>query len=101
VAVDGDTVDVPGHGRLRLLDIDAPELHPCRCPFECELGERAKRRAQALLNSGPRSYRPAGQDRYGRILADVQVNGRDLASVLIAEGLGRPYSGGRRRPWCT
>ncbi len=101
VAIDGDTVEVPGRGRIRLLGIDTPELHPCNCALECDLGMRAKRRAQELLNSGPRSYRPSGEhDRYGRILADITVDGRDLAAVLIREGLGRPYSGGQRRAWC-
>jgi hypothetical protein len=27
-------------------------------------------------------------------------DGRDLADSLIEAGLGRAYSGGRRRPWC-
>jgi micrococcal nuclease len=101
VAIDGDTMEVPGRGRIRLLGIDTPELHPCNCALECDLGNRAKRRAQELLNSGPRSFSPSGErDRYGRILADITVDGRDLAAVLIREGLGRPYSGGKRRAWC-
>jgi endonuclease YncB( thermonuclease family) len=100
VAIDGDTVDVPGHGRIRLLGVDTPELSPCRCALECELGQRAKRRTQELLGNGPLSYRPSGEDRYGRTLADITVDGRDLATILIREGLGRPYNGGPRRAWC-
>jgi len=47
VAVDGDTLTTPDGRRIRLLGVDTPELHPCRCPRECELGARARRRTQA------------------------------------------------------
>jgi endonuclease YncB( thermonuclease family) len=100
-AVDGDTLEALGHGQIRVIGVDTPELHPCRCPFECELGKRAKHRTQALLDSGRVFIEPAGPDRYGRTLAHVEVNGRDLGTVLIAEGLGRRYSGGHRRSWCS
>ncbi len=100
VAIDGDTVDVPGRGRIRLLGIDTPELSS-RCEREHELALRAKRRTQELLNSGARSLYPSGEhDRYGRILADIRVGGFDIGSTLLREGLARPYSGGQRRGWC-
>ena len=43
-----------------------------------------------------------GRDRYGRTLAIVRDRaGRDLARIMIAEGLARPYDGrGRRLGWC-
>ncbi len=100
-AVDGDTLTTPEGGRIRLLGVDTPELHPCRCPRECELGARARRRTQTLLNEGPVSLQTAGRDWYGRTLARVNVGGRDLSKILIAEGLGRPYDGGQRRGWCA
>ncbi len=40
------------------------------------------------------------RDRYRRTLARVLVDGRDLAPEIIGAGLGRPYNGERRRPWC-
>ena len=39
----------------------------------------------------------------GRVIADVWdvwVDGQKLSDLLIAENLGRPYSGGRREGWC-
>lgn len=103
-AIDGDTIAAvgqgPGHERVRVLGIDTPELHPCRCTLECDLGQRARRRLQELLDSGPVFIEATGRDRYGRTLAHVQVGGRDASAILIAEGLGRRYGGGRRRPWC-
>jgi len=100
VAVDGDTFTTPEGGRIRLLGVDTPELHPCHCPRECELGTRARLRTQALLDQGPVSLQESGRDWYGRTLARVSVGGRDLSKILIAEGLGRPYDGGQRKKWC-
>ncbi len=37
----------------------------------------------------------------GRVLARVESNaGEDIATLLIAAGLGRPYDGGKRASWC-
>ena len=37
----------------------------------------------------------------GRVVAGVRLaDGRDLATVLIEAGRGRPYDGGKRESWC-
>jgi micrococcal nuclease len=99
-AIDGDTFVGPDKQTIRVMGVDTPELHPCRCAYECEQGERAKRRVQALLDGGSVSVQSSGLDKYGRTLAHVTIDGRDLSSILIREGLGRPYGGERRQPWC-
>ena len=45
-----------------------------------------------VLNSGTVSLARSGrdEDRYGRKLRVVQVDGRSAGSVLVAEGLARP-----------
>ena len=96
--VDGDTFRHGGE-RIRILDIDAPETHPPRCAREARLGEAATDRLHALLNAGEVRIARQGEDRYGRTLARVTADGRPVGDVLIAEGLARPYAGGRR-PWC-
>ena len=42
----------------------------------------------------------AEQDRYGRLLAWLMLDGRDVGRVLISENLARPYDGGQRMAWC-
>jgi endonuclease YncB( thermonuclease family) len=98
--VDGDTFYLNGT-KVRIAGIDAPETHDYRCPSELELGERAARQLQALLNSGSVTMTNIDRDRdtYGRLLRNVSVNGRDVGDSLIASGVARPYAGGRR-PWC-
>lgn len=98
--VDGDTFWIGGQ-KVRIADIDAPETHDYRCRSELELGERAARDLQALLNSGVVTMTPIDRDRdvYGRLLRNVSVNGRDVGETLISEGEARAYAGGRRS-WC-
>lgn len=99
--VDGDTVWLAGE-KIRVADIDAPETHPSRCPLEARLGQAATIRLQALLNAGPVSLGRIKRDtdRYGRKLRLLMRNGESLGMVLVREGLARPYTGGRRQPWC-
>lgn len=98
-AVDGDTLDCAG-ARIRLVDIDAPELNG-QCPAEIQMAERAKLAAMIALANAPAHVTPErGKDRYGRLLARVSVDGRDLGETLMAQRLARPYSGGRRGDWC-
>jgi len=37
----------------------------------------------------------------GGVLGKLTVNGHDAGQILIEQGLARPYSGGRRQPWCN
>ncbi|WP_442623384.1 thermonuclease family protein [Parasphingopyxis sp.] len=98
--VDGDTFWMAGE-KIRILDIDTPELSPPRCAAEARLGEAAKARLHALLNSGTVTLERDGRDRdrYGRLLRRVHVDGQPVGAALIREGLARPYGGGRRS-WC-
>ncbi|CAM5283053.1 hypothetical protein AFEL58S_00008 [Afipia felis] len=98
--VDGDTFWFRGE-KIRIADIDAPELSPPRCVREADLGEAAKRRLLALLNAGPFTLVAADrdQDRYGRKLRTVSRGGRSIGDVLIAEGLARRWNG-PRGSWC-
>jgi micrococcal nuclease len=97
--IDGDTLALGGE-RIRIIGLDAPE-RPGRCAREAMLGQRAAERLAALLADGARVER-RGRDRRRRTLAIVRTaDGRDVAQVLIAEGLARPYRGRGPRPgWC-
>ena len=99
--IDGDTIRFKGE-KIRLLDIDAPEVPDYKCTSEKERGDRATLRLIEILNSGTVSVVRKGSrdvDQYGRSLRIVQVNGRSAGGILVVEGLARPWSG-KRRPWC-
>ena len=88
-------------GRIRIADIDTPELSPPRCEAERIKGEAAKARLLYLLNAGKFSL-SAGlrdEDKYGRKLRTVTRAGHSLGSALIDEHLARRWDGARHG-WC-
>jgi micrococcal nuclease len=99
--IDGDTFDVGGV-RIRVADIDTPEVHG-RCPEESRLAAQATARMEALLGEGPFELGPIpgrDEDVYGRKLRIVSRAGRSLGDVLVAEGLAHPWVG-HKLPWCA
>jgi endonuclease YncB( thermonuclease family) len=99
--IDGDTFEQGGM-RIRIADIDTPEVHG-RCASETALAARATGRMRALLAAGPFELHASSdgrdEDGYGRKLRIVTRGGRSLGDVLVAEGLARTWTG-RREPWC-
>ena len=85
---------------MRVMGLDAPEMN-ARCPEELRLALAATEWLRELVADGV-TLRPAGRDRYRRLLAVVlDREGNDLALVLIREGLAREYHGrGPRGGWC-
>ena len=99
--VDGDTFWLEGR-KVRIADIDTPEVNEPKCDSEYALGMKATHRLRDLLNAGAFELKPIpgrDQDRYGRDLRVVVRNGRSIGDQLVSEGLARTWSG-RREPWC-
>ena len=109
--VDGDTfratvlladgIEVMSVG-VRLRNVDTPEIHG-QCDDEIVRAELAKQRLSELIPVGSViEISNVKNDKYpGRIDANVfDENNRDVGLILIKEGLGRPYSGGKRQSWC-
>ncbi|WKL23725.1 thermonuclease family protein (plasmid) [Agrobacterium tumefaciens] len=99
--VDGDTIWWNGQ-KIRIADIDTPEISEPRCEAEHAQGVLATQRLIALINAGPfelHALPGRDQDRYGRKLRVLVRDGRSLGDILVFEGLARTWSG-RREPWC-
>lgn len=99
--VDGDTFWLEGV-KIRIADIDTPEISEPRCDAEYALGIRARDRLRDLLNEGPFELQLIGsrdEDQYGRKLRVVLRGGSSLGDRLVAEGPARTWTG-RREPWC-
>lgn len=100
--IDGDTIGV-GEERYRLMGFDTPETKRAGCAEEQALGKQATRRLRALIDDARAvtlKVQPK-RDRYNRYLAHAYVFDQNVADILISEGLARPYSGGKRMPWCS
>lgn len=100
--VDGDTFWYRGE-KVRIADINTPEIGEPGCAREAALGERATERLTELLNAGPFTLAPGDperdRDRHGRLLREVTRRGASLGATLEAEGLAEPWQG-RRGDWC-
>lgn len=98
--VDGDTIWLEGE-KIRIADINTPEVSNPDCSAERALGERATSRLTSLLNEGAFSLRTIDrdEDNYGRKLRIITRNGESLGATLVAEGLAERWTGSRRS-WC-
>lgn len=94
--VDGDTVWI-NREKIRLLDIDAPEMDG-KCAAERALAVRSRDRLVVLLRGREVRIAREGLDRYGRTLARVGPKGESVGEQLVREGLARRW--GDRRGWC-
>lgn len=86
---DGDTITF-GETTIRVLGIDTPEIaHPEHGFHEDQpYGREAAARAEELMRAAKRiTYLPSKNDRYGRLLAHLFIDGELLGVKLIEEGL--------------
>lgn len=98
--VDGDTFWLNGE-KIRIADIDTPEVSQPRCPEELALGLKATERLIVLLNAGPFDLATVerNRDAFGRLLRVVHRKGQSIGGRLVAEGLAREWSGDQMS-WC-
>ena len=82
--------------KTRLDGIDTPELN-APDPAVRERARAARDRLRELCPDGTVTVMgDRGLEKYGRTLARVAVDAGDVADVLVREGHGVPYQGGRR-----
>ncbi len=98
--VDGDTIWHRGT-KIRIADINTPEVSDPACDAEAALGQRATYRLRELLNAGAFDLESIDRDtdRYGRQLRVITRGGESLGDTLVAEGLAERWRG-YKRSWC-
>ncbi len=87
--IDGDTVDVEGGHRIRLVLVDAPELSETG-------GQEAKGYLTSLclgkLALIDEDDFQVGEDPYGRVLAVINCGGTNANAAMISSGYADTYS---------
>jgi micrococcal nuclease len=109
VAYDADTIYVSMLGiapelekmSVRVNGVNAPELRG-KCDTEKKLAIKARDYVLVKLEKADRvSFcNPLWGKYAGRVVADVMVDNKSLSEMLIANGFGRLYDGGKRKSWC-
>ena len=108
--IDGDTVDVDidlGFGiwqkneRVRIMGIDTPESRT-RNKIEKKFGLAAKAKLKSLLGPNPvlqTTISKKGEDmkgKFGRVLGDFLVDGKQVTEIMCKSGHAVPYFGGAK-----
>jgi micrococcal nuclease len=88
--IDGDTIVVEGHVRVRLIGVDTPETKHPHKPVE-PLGPEATEFTRSLVEDRDvkLEFDRERRDRYGRVLAYVYVDGKLLNEEIIRAGFSR------------
>lgn len=93
--VDGDTLWLNGENiRLEGLDTPEPMSQICGGNREVALAGQASARLRDLLNTNAWTIERSGLDRYGRTLATIRIDGRDVGTWLVEERLARWWPDG-------
>jgi endonuclease YncB( thermonuclease family) len=114
--LDGDTIGTQGK-TVRLVGFDTPEGGMnARCESERSLAASATSKLRQLVAAGgleltlkPCAFRGGTEGtqacNYGRACGVLTAAGKDVAGLLIADGLAKPFHCSRdrcprREPWC-
>jgi endonuclease YncB( thermonuclease family) len=103
------TVDIPNVHPLigdkvsvRVNGIDTPEMRG-KLPCEKEAARKAQKLIESLLKSTRRiDLKNVSRDKYFRVLADVEVDGKLMKEVLLKNHLAYEYHGETKQKldWC-
>lgn len=91
---DGDTLKLDNGEKVRLLGIDAPEIHHKELPVQ-RFGEEAGNFLRKLVEGQECTleYDPGNvRDKYNRLLAYVYVNGKNVNAELVSKGYAYIYT---------
>ena len=102
---DGDTCYVTVDGtktKIRLLELDTPEISKPRCDAELQLGLNARDYLNDLIDNATTIEFKTDytEDYFGRILAYLIVDGEDVSAKIVKNNLGVVYDRNNKQDWC-
>ncbi len=102
---DGDTcyVTIDGQNeKIRLLELDTPEISKPKCDAELELGLKARDFLNDLIKNAETIEFKTDYERdyFGRMLSYLIIDGIDISTLLVKKGLGVVYKKGHKMDWC-
>ena len=102
---DGDTCYVTVDGKknkIRLLELDTPEISKPKCDKELELGLKARDYINNLIeNASSIEFKTEyKEDYFGRILSYLIIDGEDVSAKIVSNNLGVVYERNNKNDWC-
>jgi len=102
---DGDTCYVTVDGtntKIRLLELDTPEISKPKCEQELEWGLKARDFINNRIeNAQTIEFKTNYElDWFGRTLSYLIIDGKDISAELIKNNLGVVYKKGFKMDWC-
>tara|TARA_X000000368_G_scaffold164734_1_gene129917 strand:- start:815 stop:1186 length:372 start_codon:yes stop_codon:yes gene_type:complete len=103
---DGDTCYVIVDGKktkIRLLELDTPEISKPKCEIERELGLKARDYLNGLIARASTIEFKTDyvEDYYGRILSYLIIDGEDVSTKIVNNKLGVVYDRYNKKDWCS
>ena len=103
---DGDTcyVTIDGNkAKIRLLELDTPEISKPKCAEELEFGLEARDYLNNLIAnaSAVEIKTEYEKDYFGRTLAHLIIDGEDASAKIRNNNLGVIYERGNKKDWCS
>ena len=91
---------VAGHNiGVRVFGIDTPEKRGTKGRVKALALAARDLTARTLNRARTVELKNIRRGKYFRLVAEVWVDGRSLADILIRKGLAKPYDGGRKPVW--
>ncbi len=102
---DGDTCYVTVDGaktKIRLLELDTPEISKPKCEAELQLGLTARDYLTTRIeNAQTIEFKTDYElDWFGRTLSYLIIDGDDISAELVKNNLGVVYKKGSKMDWC-
>ena len=102
---DGDTCYVTFDGtktKIRLLELDTPEISKPKCDAELQLGLKARDYLNDLIDNATTIEFKTDytEDYFGRILTYLIVDGEDVSAKIVKNNLGVVYDRNNKQDWC-
>ena len=102
---DGDTCYVTFQGKkdkVRLLDLDTPEISNPKCEKEYILAIEAREYINQLISEGKKIEFETeyNRDFFGRILSYIIVDGENVSKLMVSHSLGVLYDKNNKKDWC-